>query len=66
MELVNALLDVLDAILGAFGLAVFWVTWVRPRRGRKPPSPEGSGEAGDVDRFLHEASERNGGGGARA
>jgi hypothetical protein len=63
MELLGALLDVLDAIAGAFGLATLWVTWVRPRRSQKPAA---CGEPADIDRFLDEASARGGGGGTRA
>jgi hypothetical protein len=66
MELLNVLLDVLDAVAGAFGLATFWVTWVRPRRGPKRIPSGNRNEAADVDRFLHEASERRGRDGARA
>jgi hypothetical protein len=66
MELLDLLLDLLDASAGAFGLATFWVTWMRPRQGRKQASPRASGAAADIDRFLHEASERSGSGGPRA
>jgi hypothetical protein len=66
MELVSSLLDVLDAVAGAFGLATFWVTWVRPRRRPKQISSGTSNQAADIDRFLHEAAQHQGGHGSHA
>jgi hypothetical protein len=55
MELLNALLDLVDAISAGVGIAVFWYTWVvPPRRGTLPP-PRRS-EPAELEQFVRAAT----------
>lgn len=65
MEMLGALLDLVDAVAGAVGLVAFWYTWVAPRRGRQKPAEPASAPS-DVDQFVQKASEWRGPGGACA
>ena len=56
VQLLNMVLDFLDALSGAVAIAWWWCTWVRPAK--QPSDPPGgtpvSGHA-EIDRFLQEA-----------
>jgi hypothetical protein len=55
MDLLNALLDVADAISAGVAVVAFWYTWVAPpRRGLAPP-PRPS-DQGELEQFLHHAA----------
>jgi hypothetical protein len=55
MDLLHALLDLVDAVSAAAGFVAFWYTWVRtPRRSLPPPrSPSGADE---LEQFLRSAT----------
>ena len=57
MELLNALLDLVDAICTAIGWVAFWCTWVAPRR-RPLPSPAQPSSRDELELFLGKASSR--------
>lgn len=63
MEMLGALLDLIDAVAGAVGMVAFWYTWVAPRSGRRR---HGESAPSDVDEFVQKASKRRGSGGACA
>lgn len=65
MEVLGALLDLIDAVAGAVGMVAFWYTWVAPRGRRRTPD-EAARAPNDVDKFVREASKRRGSGGACA
>jgi hypothetical protein len=56
MELLNALLDLVDAISAGFAVAMFWYTWVvvPPGRGALPP-PKPS-EPAELEQFVRTAA----------
>ena len=57
MELLNALLDLVDAICTALGWVAFWCTWVAPRR-RPLPAPAQPSSADEVELFLGQATQK--------
>jgi hypothetical protein len=55
MDLLNALLDLVDAISAGVAVAAFWYTWVvPPARGALPPLKRS--EPAELDRFLRAAA----------
>jgi hypothetical protein len=51
-ELLGMMLDFLDALCGAVGIAYWWCTWVSPA---KPPQPHARRSEGpEIERFLVE------------
>jgi hypothetical protein len=55
MELLNALLDLVDAISAGVAIAAFWYAWlVPPSRGALPP-PRRS-EPAELERFVRAAA----------
>ena len=55
MDLLNALLDLVDAISAGVAVAAFWYTWVvPPARGSLPPLKRS--EPAELDRFLRAAA----------
>lgn len=55
MELLNALLDLVDAISAGVAVAMFWYTWVvPPSRGVLPP-PRRS-EPAELEQFVRAAA----------
>jgi hypothetical protein len=56
VQLLNMVLDFLDALSGAVAIAYWWCTWVRPSK-QPPHPPEASPVSGraEVDRFVQEA-----------
>jgi hypothetical protein len=57
MELLNALLDLVDATLTAVGWVAFWCSWVAPQRAPLPSPPQPS-SPDDLQRFLQDATFR--------
>ena len=57
MELLNALLDLVDATCTAIGWVAFWCTWVAPRR-RPLPSPAQPSSRDELELFLGKTSSR--------
>ncbi|HZA66286.1 MAG TPA: hypothetical protein VE592_05010 [Geminicoccaceae bacterium] len=55
MELLEALLDLVDAVSTAAGIVVFWYTWVAPPRPTLPP-PRRLSEPDELARFLRTAT----------
>jgi hypothetical protein len=55
VQLLNVVLDFLDALAGAVAIACWWCTWVRPAK--RPERPHLSGSA-DIDHFLCKARAR--------
>ena len=56
MELVNALLDLADAISAGIAIAGFWYTWVvAPKPGALPP-PKRASEPEELERFVRAAA----------
>jgi hypothetical protein len=55
MELLDALLDLVDAVSTAAGIVVFWYTWVAPRRPSLPP-PRRPSDPDELARFLRTAT----------
>jgi hypothetical protein len=55
MELLNALLDLVDATCTAIGWVAFWCTWLAPRR---PPSAAQPSSPDELELFLGKASSR--------
>ena len=55
MDLLNALLDLADAISAAVALVGFWYTWVRPGDPRTPLSSSASAPD-ELERFLRAAA----------
>jgi hypothetical protein len=51
MDLLNALLDLVDAISAGFAVATFWYTWVVPPARRALPPLKQTGPA-ELDRFV--------------
>ena len=59
MELLSALLDVIDAVSTAIGIVVVWHTWVAPPRQTLLPPPRRPSAPDELDDFLRSAA-RNG------
>ena len=57
MELLNALLDLVDALCTAIGWVAFWFTWVAPPRRPLPPNTQPS-SPDELEVFLGEATSR--------
>jgi hypothetical protein len=55
IQLLNMVLDFLDALAGAVTIAYWWCTWVRPAK--QPERSPRSGPA-EIDRFLCKAQAR--------
>jgi hypothetical protein len=55
MELLNALLDLVDAISAGFAVAMFWHTWVAPPVRGGLPSPKPS-EPAELEQFVRAAA----------
>lgn len=55
MELLDALLDLVDAVSAAAGIVVFWYTWVAPPRPSLPP-PRRPSDPDELARFLRTAT----------
>ena len=61
MELLNALLDLVDAVSAAIGIVVVWYTWVAPPTGqvlphRALPPPRRPSAPDELDDFLRNAT----------
>lgn len=56
MELLNALLDLVDATFTAVGWVAFWFTWVAPRRPLPPPAQPSSPD--ELEHFLGRTTSR--------
>jgi hypothetical protein len=55
IQLLNMVLDFLDALSGAVAIAYWWCTWVSPA---KQPERSQPSEPADIDRFLCKAQAR--------
>jgi hypothetical protein len=55
MDLLNALLDLADAISAGVALAAFWYTWVVPPDPRRLPARSGSGPD-ELEQFIRTAA----------
>jgi hypothetical protein len=55
IQLLNMVLDFLDALSGAVAIAYWWCTWVSPA---KQPERSQPSEPADIDHFLCEAQAR--------
>ena len=56
MELLNALLDLVDAICTAIGWVAFWCTWVAPSRQPLPSPPPQPSSPDQLELFLDQAT----------
>jgi hypothetical protein len=61
MELLSALLDIVDVVSGAIGLVVVWCTWVAPPARSVPPHhvlppPRRPSAPAELDDFLRSAT----------
>ena len=56
MDLLNALLDLVDAISAGLGVAVFWYAWVVPPDRSALPPPERPSEPDELERFVRAAA----------
>jgi hypothetical protein len=56
MDLLNALLDLVDAISAAVAIAAFWYAWVVPPERSALPPPKRSSGAAELERFLRAAA----------
>ena len=56
MDLLNALLDLVDAISAAVALVGFWYTWVLPADPRTLPLPKGASAPDELEQFLRAAT----------
>jgi hypothetical protein len=55
MDLLNALLDLADAISAGVALAAFWYTWVVPQDPRRLP-PGSASRPDELERFIRAAA----------
>jgi hypothetical protein len=56
MDLLNACLDLVDAVSTAIGIVVVWYTWVAPSgRARALPAPRPS-DADELEQFVRTAA----------
>jgi hypothetical protein len=53
MELLDAILNLFDAVSAAIGIVVVWYTWVAPPRRSLLPPPRPQSDPDELDRFLH-------------
>jgi hypothetical protein len=56
MELLNALLDLVDAISAGVAIAAFWYAWVVPPDRSPLPTPRRSSGPAELERFLRAAA----------
>ena len=56
MELLNALLDLVDAVSAAIGIVVVWYTWVAPPPRNALPPPRRPSAPDELDDFLRNAT----------
>jgi hypothetical protein len=56
MDLLNALLDLVDAISAGVAVAMFWHTWVVPPTSGPLPPPKQRSEPAELERFVRTAS----------
>ena len=56
MDVLNALLDLADAISAGVTIAVFWYAWVRPPDRSALPPPGRRSETDDLERFVRAAA----------
>ena len=56
MDLLNALLNLADAISAAVAMVGFWYTWVQPAAPRALARPRSASAPGELERFLRAAS----------
>jgi hypothetical protein len=56
MDLLDALLNLADAISAAVALVGFWYTWVRPGDPRTPPVPRSASAPDELEQFLRAAA----------
>lgn len=56
MELLSALLDIVDAVSAAIGIVVVWYTWVVPPRQNLLPPPRRPSAPDELDDFLRSAA----------
>ena len=56
MDLLNALLDLADAISAAVALVGFWYTWVLPADTRTLPLPMSASAPDELEQFLRAAT----------
>ena len=56
MDLLNALLNLADAISAAVALVGFWYTWVRPADPRTLALPRSASAPDELERFLRAAA----------
>jgi hypothetical protein len=55
MDLLNAFLDLADAISAGVAVTAFWYTWVAPPRRALPPPPCAS-KPDEVEQFVRDAA----------
>ena len=56
MELLSALLDLVDAVSAAIGIVVVWYTWVAPPARHALPPPRRPSAPDELDDFLRSAT----------
>lgn len=56
MDLLNALLDLVDAISAGVAIAVFWYAWVVPPDRSGLPPPKRVSEPDELERFVRAAA----------
>jgi hypothetical protein len=56
MDLLNALLDLADAISAGVAVAAFWYAWVAPPARRALPPPRCASEPDEVEQFVRAAA----------
>jgi hypothetical protein len=56
MELLDAILNLFDAVSTAIGIVVVWYTWVAPLPRNLLPPPRPRSDPDELDRFLRDAA----------
>ncbi|HEX6114346.1 MAG TPA: hypothetical protein VFZ10_18765 [Geminicoccaceae bacterium] len=56
MDLLNALLDLVDAVSAGVAVAAFWYAWVVPPDPNALPPPKRSSEPDELERFVRAAA----------
>lgn len=56
MDLLNALLDLVDAISAGVAIAAVWYAWVVPPARSALPPPKRASEPDELERFVHAAA----------
>jgi hypothetical protein len=56
MELLDALLNLFDAVSAAIGIVAVWYAWVAPPRPGLLPPPRRHSDPDELDRFLRSAT----------